>query len=653
MNDKIKPESQQGFYLSKKERDEVGDTYDAFFTYRNYRSGQIRQFQFHSFDDYIKKSRELFWNSFMSIDSEDLSSLGLNLNLPFVRKEVMEFLSRITALNIKPHIIGDTLDSYGIKILSCLYNRWRFKSNDKVEKFWQVLYGIINGTVFIHVGYNNRKKLERFLKAYDPEKGLFDITEEERAIFDDVETVIIPIEDLYLKKIYERNIQKQGRVIWKTQMDLSDFQAQYGKYPDSKYVVVGSRIAEDSLYFQLLGGTGVTTTDKIDVLRDYDVDNDKYKIVANGIWINKLGKGDNIVAAPMPYDHKMMPIVSSINEPIDEKFAYGLSMPFKIKDSHKMLNASFVMLMERELRAINQPILSSDIETPEIVYKTGKVIPVGDVSAYKQLEMTEASSAFFTSMNSIQQNMTAQAQGGSTQVVPSVQPKSAKEINQMEQLRQQAIGSALTMYYDMVRQEIILILKTMLQFYTTGKFKNDADRILKILTIPDVPIAQGGTGDIELRLVKESSDPLDLYFEAIKKSMEKGKMTEIIEAPIDLIQNLEFHIHSIDLEPEKTDEIERANYYETVLQPLINVFVPMGLADPGKVFKQFLQKNGEYVQDYAKDDVMQAIYGNSNVGAQNMQQLQGLNRSGEAGASAQSIIGMMKGALSKGGATMR
>ena len=650
--DKIKPEEQEGFFLSKKEQEEVGDTYQEYFKYRNYRSGSIRQFQFHSFDDYLKKSRELFWNSFVSIESEDLSSLGLSLNLPFVRKEVMEFLSRITALNIKPRITGDNLDSYGIKILSCLYNRWRFKGNDKVEKFWQVLYGIVNGTVFIHVGFNNQKKMERFLKKVDLDKGIFEITEEERAVWNDVETVIIPIEDLYLKKIYERNIQKQGRIIWKTQMEKSDFLAEFGKYPASKFVVEGARIAEDSLYFRLLGGTGVTSTNKIEVLRDYDTDNDKYKIVSNGIWINKLGSGDNIVAAPMPYNHKMMPIVSSINEPIDEKFAYGLSMPFKIKDSHKMLNASFVMLMERELRAINQPILSSDIETPEIVYKTGKIIPVGDVSAYKQLEMSEASNSFFTSMNSIQQNMTAQAQGGSTQIVPSVQPKSAKEISQMEQLRQQAIGSALTMYYDMVRQEIILILKTMLQFYTTGKFKNESDRILKILTIPDMPLAQGGTGDVELRLVKDSTDPLELYFEAIKKSMEKGKMTEIIEAPLELIQNLEFHIHSIDLEPEKTDEIERSVYYETVLQPLINIWIPMGLADPGKVFKQFLQKNGEYLQDYAKDAVMQQIYGNANMNSQMPQELQGLNRAGQAGSSAQSPIGMSMGGMSKGGQGM-
>lgn len=637
--EKVKPELNIKF--SHKADEIIGQAYSDFYKFRNFRSGNIRQFQYNSFDDYIRKSRELFWNSIF-FESEDLSNLDLQLTIPFVRKEILEFLSRLTSLGIKPRPTGDSLDSYGIKILNGMYQRWRFKSNDKVNKYWQSLYGAVNGTVCTYVGFNNTKKTERTLTGYDPESGAGTITEKTKAYWNDVETQICPIEDIYLAKIYERDIQKQGRIIWKTQMDMSDFKREYKKYKYHIYVVEGSRIAEDSLYFQLLGGTGVCTTDKVEVMKVFDTDQDQYLIMANGIWLNPIGED---TAMPMPFKHKLMPFTWAINEPIDEKFAYGLSMSFKIKDPHKMLNASYVMLMERELRAINEPILSSDIETPEIIYKTGKVIPVGDVTAYKQLEMSEASSQFFTSLNSLQGVMTSQAQGGSNQIIPSVQPKSAKEISQMEQLRQQAMGGALLMYYDLLRQEILLCLKTMLQFYPLDKFsKDDKDRIIKTLMITDMPLTQGGVGNIELRLVRESEDPINLYFEAVKKSLEHKKQTEIIEAPVDLIQNLEFYIKDVDLEPQKTDEVERAVWTESVFNPMMQNFVPMGLVSPEKAFLRFLEKNGEYSQDWAQDQIVPNL-----IGSYGGAPIKGLNREGQAGAMAQSVVGQQNGQFSAGG----
>ena len=644
--DKVKPE--ETYKASPEEIEAVGKAYDDFFKFRNYRSGQIRQLDGRGFEDFLIESRTLFWNSVAQTPSEDLENLDLNLKIPFVRKEVMEFLGRMTSLNIKPRVTGEKLDTYGVKILNAMYNKWRFKSNDKVEKFWQVLYGLINGTVCVYVGYDNEKKVQRFLDSFDPEKGTFEITEETKAIWDDVRTVIVPLEDIYLKKIYERNIQKQGKIVWRSQMTYADFMDEFGKYKDSDKVVTGIRIAEDSLYFQLLGGSGVTSVDMVEVLRVFDTENDEYKIIANGILLNKLGTK---TIAPMPFKHKLMPFAWSITEPIDEKFAYGLSLPYKIKDPHKMLNASYVMLMERELRAINAPILSSDIETPEMVYKTGKIIPVGDVNAYQQLQMGEASSAFFTTLNSLQQNMTSTAQGGQAQIVPSVQPKSAKEISQLEQLRQQSIGTSILMYYDLLRQEIMLILKTMLQFYPAAKYSKETDRILKALLVPDMSLDSGGIGNVELRIVNKTSDPFDLYLEGIKRSFETGKTTEIIEAPVELIQNLEFEIHSIDLEPERTTEIEKAMWVEQATY--LERFVQMGLADPAKLLLRSLEKFGISPQDIVPNQIMPQVMQNwqsmYTPQMNGMMGQNGINRATQMGANAQSPIGQAFGGASQGG----
>lgn len=641
------------YKASQKEITVVGDVYSDFYTFKNYRSGAMRQLQYNTFEDYLRKSRELFWNAIF-FESEDLAALDLRLTIPFVRKEVMDFLSRMVSLRIKPRILGDNLDAYGVKILNALYQRWRFKSNDKVQKYWQMLYGIINGTTCTEVSFNSREKAERFLTMYDPKTGKFKIDEKNVAFWNDVQTDIIPLENVYLSKIFERNIQKQGKVIIREQLTPDQFQLKYGNFPDAKFVVPGNRISEDSLYFQLLGGTGVTTTDSIDVMRRMDNDKDEYVIVANGVWLNKLGeKEQEPTISPMPYHHKLMPLVWSINEPIDEKFAYGLSMPFKIKDPHKMANASYVMLMERELRAINQPLLSSDIETPEIVYKTGKVIPVGDVSAYKQLEMSEASSQFFSSLNSLQAMMTSQAQGGVSEIVPSIQPKSAKEISQMDALRQQTMGSALLMYYDMNRQETLLILKTMLQFYTNEKYRHEGQRVYKTMTVPDMPLANGGIGNIELRLVNKSEDPIKLHFEAVKKSFENGKNTEIIEAPIEFIQKLEYYIKEIELDTEKSSEIEQSMWAEKA--NWLNQYVALGLVDPAKLLLRTLEAWEIFPSDVVSDQALGQTMTTWNkmntfgMGPEMPQAGQGMNRANVMGQFAQSPVGQAFGGQSNGG----
>ena len=603
---KIRPEN---FVMpSDKEIRLVGGVYERFYRFKNQRSGNIRQFENTGFDDYLIRSRELFWNSVVT-ESEDLKALGLDFSLPFVRKEVLDFLGRISSLNITPQISGSGLSMYGVKVLHAMYKKWRLKSVDRVEKFWQNLYGIVNGTVCIYVGYDGGESVKRFLTAYDPVTGVYQIDERKMKMWDDARTSIVPLEEMYLAKIWQRNIQLQGETQRVRRLVKGEFDAEFGKYPNAKYIQPGNMIAEDSLYFQLLGGTGITTTELYHVIDDFDTDNDQRIIVANGVPLNMLGEGENKVASPNPFHHKMQPYIWAIFEPIDEKFAYGLSMPFKIKNASKLMNTSYTMLVEQELRAIDPPTLTSDIDAPDIIFGQKKVIPVMDVAAYKPFEVREASGAYYTMMNSLQGVMTSHAQGGMSQIAPSKQPKAAREIIALENMKQQALGNTLVLYFNMVYQEIFLVLKTMLQFYESGKYANQEDNLVRTLEVPDFALSQGGIGKMEVRFVKEPQNGLKLYFEGIKKSIENGKATEIIEVPVTLLSKLEFFIDDIRLEPEKATELERAAFFEQVLTPMMQFFIPAGLADAGKTYLRYLEKMGEHPADYTSDQVLPQIMG--------------------------------------------
>lgn len=596
----VRPEDIRGD-ISEKELQEVGDTYANFYKYKSYRTGLIKQFQGHSLEDMLVVSRELFWNS-TTTASQDLQNLGLDFSIPFARKETMDFLGRITSLNIKPKVEGDELDALGLKVLNGMYNKWRFKSNDKVEKFWEMLYGLVNGTVCSYIGFTDTQLQRRYLRSYDATTSNFKIDEKMETFYNDVSKEIVPIEDVYLPKIYERNIQKQGRLIWKTQMDEQTFHSKFdAKYESAKYVVAGNRIAEDSLYYRLLGGSGTTSYNKVEILSEYDWETDKFKMMASGILLNRLGPNSNPTIAPMPFDHKMGPFTWGITSPLDEKIAYGLPTPFLVKDPHKILNVGYTMMVERELRAIDPPVLSSDIESPELIYGQHKVINVNDVNAYKEFKIAEPSNQYFAMLNSMQSNMTAQAKGGDSTVVPSRQPKSASEINDNSNQQQEAMANTVVMYYDVIRQEVLLVLKTMLQFYTDASYERADKRVFRNIMVPDMPLTLGGQGNLNIRIVDKKKSDIDLWLEAIRKSEMDGKQTEIVEVPKAFLQNLEFYISKIELEPDSNDQIELASFVANIITPMLTTYVPAGVADIHKVFLRHLEKMGESPNDFAAD----------------------------------------------------
>ena len=595
------------------ELEEVGGRLADFYKWRDMRSGALIQFQRTDFETVLSKSRELFWNA-LTTPSEDLRELGLEFSLPYVRKEVLNFVSKIVAQDYKGRFNGDSLDIFGVKVLQGIYNKWRFKQNDKVEKFWEILYGVVNGTVCNFIGYNNGKLTRRYLDGYDQSSGKYTIREKEEMFWDDVWSELVPIEDMYLPKIYERNFQKQMENIWKTEMEYKNFKTEFRDYDNAEYVYPGNMIAEDSLYYRLLSGTGVMTTDKIQLIKLYDWIKDDYIIYANGILLNPVGKGKKQTSSPLPWKHKMGPFSWGIFAPLDEKLAYGLPLPFLIKEPHKLLNVGNVMLWEHELRNVSPAIISSDFDAPKLIFGRHDVIPVNDVESYKEFKLTDPSQAFFQTIAGMQSIMADTAQGGKSPALPSRQPKSAREALQLSQMAQQAQSITLLMYYNILRQQMLLVLKTALQFYPVEKYAKENRNILRTINVPNMALTTGGVGNMEIRITpargkdfNHRQHNLELFFEAIQKSMMNGRMTEIIEAPEDIIQNLEFEITDIDMEPAQSDEMRKATFVEQVLNPMFSFYIPAGIADPAKVFLRHMEKLGEHPVDFASEKVLTQI----------------------------------------------
>lgn len=595
------------------ELEEAGKCYSDFYKWRDYRSGPLIQFQNYDFETVLKKSRELFWNS-LKTPSEDLEALGVEFSMPYARKEVMQFCSTLVANEYKGRFNGDGLDIFGTKVLQGIYEKWRFKNNDKVEKFWEILYGVVNGTVCNFIGYNNSKMTHRYLREYDDAAGDYRIEEKEETVWNDVWSEVVPIEDMYLPKIYERNFQRQGRCLWKTEMDWKQFKMEFREFDNAEYVYPGNMIAEDSLYYRMLAGAGVLSTNKVQLLKKFiwAGESDKYIIYANGILLNPVGKGKKQTSSPLPWNHKMGPFSWGIFSPLDEKIAWGMPLPFLIKEPHKILNISHVMLLEHELRNVSPAIISSDFDAPKIIFGQHDVIPVNDVESYKEFKLSDPSAAFFNMQGTIKSEMTDTAQGGGGIGMPSKQPKSAQEVIQLNAIMQQSKAIALLMYYNVLRQQMMLVIKTALQFYPVDKYKKQQRNILRTINVPNMSLSNGGVGTLHIRITKskprkQKEKNLQLFFEAINMSMMNGRSTEIIEAPSEVIQNLEFEITDIDMEPAQTDELRKQTYIDNIIKPMLETYVPAGVADMGKTFLRHMEKMGEHPMDFASEKAYSQI----------------------------------------------
>lgn len=174
------------------------------------------------------------------------------------------------------------------------------------------------------------------------------------------------------------------------------------------------------------------------------------------------------------------------------------------------------------------------------------------------------------------------------------------------------------------------------------------------MMVPDSPLMMGGQGNLELRLVNKVSSPMELFVEMVHKSLANQKMTEIIEAPIDLVRNLEFEVTDIDLESEQTSEMAQALFVEKIMTPMAP-FVQMGLVDPGKLFLRWMEKMGEHPADYVSDKVlpqmMMTWQGNYNWPNQQMfgQQGQGQGQPNQIGNLNQSVRGAQTGGMAQFG----
>jgi len=580
----------------------IFEVYEKYIKWRALREQPYKQFNNQTLTNYLLEARKKFWGYLPISFEQDTPQFFF----PETRNEIIKILSKIANLRLKPTFEGvENFDIIKATILKDLFEYWRRGANRKIENFWQFLYNVINGTVVTFIAYNSRVKKVKNIVYHDPETGE---TEYEDDIKDesDVKETIVNLEDLYIPKIWEPNIQEQEEIIWRTLMKWSDFRNSFKGYEFSDFVVPGSQFADASIFKDFMA-YDVRGGEFVEVIKYFNAAKDQYAIIANGVLLNPIKRKGKQEIAPLPWNHKKLPFAKTIFEPIDATFFYGMPLAQKVKSPQEALNRMWELLLDREERAIAAPILTNDpsIEMG-LEYKAGRFYQVqGDPNSnYRELQISPASSSYWNALTTLQGIIQKTGSGGVGPIIASRQPRSATEKSLESQQQRETAGLYFLFYQDLLEQKAWLVIKNMIQFYTASKVEKimGEKKFNKILSLVGVSLFGGGLGNREIRITEQISEPEELKKESYLRSLLTKERVEIIEVTPKSLQQLNFDI-KINFETENSPETERALYLDYIVT-IWKLFGNTGLLSPKKSLFRIAEKFNENLSDLVEDTVL-------------------------------------------------
>lgn len=578
--------------------------YEKLIRWRSLRDQPYQQFNGQPMVSYLRESRQKYWGYIPLTYDTELPQFFF----PETRNEINKILAKVANLKLKPSFEGvEGFDVIKSQIFQDLFSYWSRNKGRNVENFWQYLYNIINGTAVVFTAYQSDVKEVKNITKYNSETGISEFATE-TLDNSEVGNVIVNLEDLFIPKLWEPDIQKQGELCWRVLMKWHDFQEVYKDYELKDYVMPGSMFADPSIYIDFLS-YDIRGDDFVEVIKYFNADLDQYAIIANGVLLNPVKDEKMEFVAPMPWNHKKLPFSKTIFEPIDANFFYGMSLAQKVKSPQDALNKMWELMLDREQRSVAAPIITNDPSVElGLEFRAGRVYQVqaDPVSGYRELAMQPTSPSYWNALNSLDGLIQRTGSGTGGNLLISKQPRSAKEASIQDQEQDETAGLYFMFYKHLLEQEAWLVMMNMIQFYTatkTSDIMGDA-KYNKILRLANVDLVNGGKGNRELRITGSPMKSKDLAREAYIRSLLTKEKVEIIEVTPTQLKQVNFDI-KIDFEQERTPQTERAMYLDYI-STVMQLFGQTGLIDMQKVLQRVSEKFGENLADISSDQAIEA-----------------------------------------------
>lgn len=582
------------------------------------RAQQDRDRQFSYFDgvnlvSMIEDSVERVNTNLYLRDGMDDWQAGFNDG--FIRTKVLSIVGKLVEqLPIATAIPRGEEDVLRAQIITDLYQYT--EEIDDYENFMTMFIFelIVKGTA---IGYEDIEYKKKKIRTVSGIGDNMKVTEEV------VKTTkfyseIVPLEEFYPASVGIMGVENQPYKFRRKLMDVVDFKDKYGHYKKASLVSgkmsAQKEAGEIPYYLDFISSDVSEGT--VEVIFFFDIMNDQFVILANGIWINPLGTKE--VVQPLPWNHKESPFFSAINEPYGI-FFYGKSTPNRLSSMGDILNVLNNMLLDQSFLSIFTPILTAGFDGFDDDYlRPGRrtSIDTGGISlqnAIMPLQFPTPSGWHQYILEYTRRIMEEASFDRTTsgQAGTGTDRTTAYEIQTAAAGVAAVLTSVARYINSAIKRKAKLRIKNILQF----GFQPNATIIPGVLADTDVnapfatfsfgntKLSDGSRGDRILELYrKDEALPLKDTTEAraIVSSIERGKKIEITAISPSYIRNgVDFDIVlGLDPRREKSSIGEQAMLLQQIQtlaavggervnldEPIVKLAVAMGL-DPSKIIRE-------------------------------------------------------------------
>ncbi|MBU0476322.1 MAG: hypothetical protein KKF62_19405, partial [Bacteroidetes bacterium] len=331
---------------SKKESDIIGVIMDKFQTARGMRDEIYRNFNDRSLVEYVNDSMDR-WNGYIEPRDDPAADWGARVFNNMTRNKVVSIVAQTTAERIKGEYFAQSKDDPEDKVAADIAKKFNdhasYINKDEEAQFYSTLECVIKGTVVGFETFKTEKRKVKEIKKYDASTGVVEFDEKEITDWNDVSSEIPPLLDIYVGNIYERNIQRQPFIVWRTVMKMSDAERDWGRFKNWNYVQAGGDLSYDDVFKNLISSD--VLDDEVEVIRYFCRADDEMHIVANGVLLTNT-------ISPFPWNHKKYPFWVARFEPFAIDFFYGRSLPDKLKPDQDIVNVLSRMMLDQQYLSI-------------------------------------------------------------------------------------------------------------------------------------------------------------------------------------------------------------------------------------------------------------------------------------------------------------
>jgi hypothetical protein len=530
------------------EKEIINRVWTNFSSAKLMRQQTYRHFNDRSFETYVNDSMDR-WNGYMEPRTDPAADWGAKVFDPMTRNKTVGIIAQVTAERTKAEFFAqnteDLNDKQAARICKNFDDHAAYKNRDIVQQFMIALEASTKGTCVDYESYRMDKRTIKEITDYDPTTGEVKYDEKEVTDWNDVYSDIIPLFDIYFGNVYERDVQKQPYIVWRSVLNRSDLEKEFGSFRNFDKIQGGGDTTSDDMYKNWISDD--IDDEEYEVIRYFDRWEDEMDIVVNGVLITPL-------ISPFPWNHKKYPFAITVFERFDSSFIYGKSLPDKLKADQDTINVLWRMMLDQQYLSINKPIFttSQDALKDTFIFPGRKVF-VDSLDSAREFNISPPDASSFNMIKLIKDSMDRTSIDDATQGV-SGSNSTAFEVSVAKESAAKLLALFLFSLEDGMWQKINLRLKNQFQFYQMAEVKSllseneyNFYNELRRIVIPKTTLADGTTGTQVISVVPDqASFPSQKVLDIRENKLaEQGQNTAFTYVTVDWLNNLDVLVHII------------------------------------------------------------------------------------------------------------